>query len=977
MAKQKKNNTTFQNIHTTHTPTVKTEVTKTVTNEENNPAFVLLGANTDTVTAFQKAYPNAKIFTESGLENTIKVSSGKEISTQLNPNSFLIIWDTKYYNNASDVLKWTQQQKKNIQQSKVICGVLQENTPPKGAKKWANGIKNGIYGIVSPTLCNGYPAIVALPAKDAQYVIHHSTLSIHSILYITRQISLVHQVEAIKTSPENIKTPIIPAFIHFFKNKLQWYIVSPLQDLLDKKTPVYEPYSSKNRAWMRFAFAFLCIFFMALMLIVSKDFGQSGDEWMHYGQAEKVLKYYKDGDKACLNDPKLLLHYYGQSFDVITVWLIKQLNPKDPYALRHFFNALMGFIAIVFTALSAKAIGGWRAGILAFLFIALTPRFFGHSMNNPKDIPFATATIFGIFYAIRFIQQLPRPSIHTCFFAILGISWAISIRVGGILNIAYFVAFSGLAMLLLDKKERKWASVITTMLIIVLLGYLGGLILWPYGMQNPLKNPFNALKAMSEYPANIKIVFEGEHIWSTKIPWHYGIKYIFVSNPLIVLSGFLLMIGLSVQAYKKAIFPTTPMLLVLFASVFPILYTIYKNSTLYNEWRHLLFVYPTLVVSAALGWNALMHFISQKAVNIAIHVLLGIGCIEPAIWMIQNHPNEYVYFNQIVGGTSGAYGNYETDYYMNSIKHSVEWFLKNEFEPNKDKYTKEKPLHLVTTSVGPVNYYLRNYKDKIKVVYTRYYERQWKDWDYGIFPVSIQVHNSQAKRGLYPPKGTIHTIKASGKVMCAVVKNNDKNSYLGREQFKRNQLDSALQSFKKAIAYDPNDENAYNGIGRYYFSKKRNDSAMWYFRKSVALYPEYADSYHLIGNIYMQQKNYDSAIVNIKRAVDLIPNSGNLLTSLASAYIQKGEYTTAFEYLSEATKYPPIAVETHYYLGICYMYQRNYQAASDAFAQAIKTNPRYQPAYVELINLLDKTGNKAMAKQYAEQLQKIQMMGGQ
>lgn len=976
MSKNKKYTSATQNIHT-NTPikTDKTEVIQPIS-EENAPAFLLLSADVESVNAFRKTYPNAKIFTDSGIENTIKVSSGIEISTQLTEKQSLIIWDVKHYNKVNDILKWIQQQRKNIAQNKVICGILEANVPLKGAKKWVDRLKNGIYGIFSPTLCSRYPAVVGLSPKEAQYVIHHSGLSMHSILYVTRQLSLVHQVESIKTTPDSIKTPILPAITYFFKNKWQWYVSTPLRDILDKKTPQYEPYLSKNRAWMRLAFAILCIFFMALMLIVSKDFGQSGDEWMHYQQAEKVLKYYRDGDKSCLNDPKLLLHYYGQSFDVITVWLIKQLNPKDPYILRHFFNALMGFIAIVFTALSAKALGGWRAGILAFLFITLTPRFFGHSMNNPKDIPFATATIFGIFYTIRFIQQLPKPSLHTCFFSILGIAWAISIRVGGILNIAYFVAFSGLAMYFLNKKERQWRPVITTMLIIALLGYLGGLILWPYGMQNPIKNPFAALKAMSEYPANIKIVFEGEHIWSTKIPWHYGIKYIFISNPLVVLSGFLLMVGLSVQAYKKAIFPKVPMLLVLFASVFPILYTIYKNSTLYNEWRHLLFVYPTLVVCAALGWNALMYFITKKSVQIALYSLIGIGCIEPTIWMIQNHPNEYVYFNQIVGGTAGAYGNYETDYYMNSIKNSVEWFLKHEFEPNKDKYSKDKPLQLVTTSVGPVNYYLRNYKDKIKVTYTRYYERQWKDWDYGIFPVSIQVHNSQAKRGLYPPKGAVYTIKASGKVMCTVVKNNDKNSYLGREQFKRNQFDSALQSFKKAIAYDVNDENAYNGIGRYYYGKKKWDSAMWYFRKSTQLYPEYADSYHLIGNIYMQQKNYDSAIVNIKRAVDLIPNSGNLLTSLAKAHVQKGEFTNAFEYLSEAMKYPPINVETYYFLGLCYIYQRNYQEASNAFAQAIKANPRYQPAYVELINLLDKTGNKDLAKKYAEQLQKIQATGG-
>ena len=31
--------------------------------------------------------------------------------------------------------------------------------------------------------------------------------------------------------------------------------------------------------------------------------------------------------------------------------------------------------------------------------------------------------------------------------------------------------------------------------------------------------------------------------------------------------------------------------------------------------------------------------------------------------MLLNHPYEYIYYNQLVGGLNGAYGNYETDYY--------------------------------------------------------------------------------------------------------------------------------------------------------------------------------------------------------------------------------------------------------------------------------------------------------------------------
>ena len=52
--------------------------------------------------------------------------------------------------------------------------------------------------------------------------------------------------------------------------------------------------------------------------------------------------------------------------------------------------------------------------------------------------------------------------------------------------------------------------------------------------------------------------------------------------------------------------------------------------------------------------------------------------------MVKVHPNETVYFNELEGGVKNAYGNYETDYYMNSIKPCADWLKKNVLENSKD-----------------------------------------------------------------------------------------------------------------------------------------------------------------------------------------------------------------------------------------------------------------------------------------------------
>ena len=53
--------------------------------------------------------------------------------------------------------------------------------------------------------------------------------------------------------------------------------------------------------------------------------------------------------------------------------------------------------------------------------------------------------------------------------------------------------------------------------------------------------------------------------------------------------------------------------------------------------------------------------------------MLFLLAAEPVGWTIRNHPHEYVYFNPLVGGLDGAFGNYETDYWGNSIRMASEW----------------------------------------------------------------------------------------------------------------------------------------------------------------------------------------------------------------------------------------------------------------------------------------------------------------
>jgi hypothetical protein len=57
--------------------------------------------------------------------------------------------------------------------------------------------------------------------------------------------------------------------------------------------------------------------------------------------------------------------------------------------------------------------------------------------------------------------------------------------------------------------------------------------------------------------------------------------------------------------------------------------------------------------------------------------------------MVRLHPDEYVYFNQTVGGLKGAYGRFDTDYWGNSYREAVKALTAHleQTEPGSHHYT--------------------------------------------------------------------------------------------------------------------------------------------------------------------------------------------------------------------------------------------------------------------------------------------------
>ena len=600
---------------------------------------------------------------------------------------------------------------------------------------------------------------------------------------------------------------------------LAWNTTLPLKEA---RIPALKSlFFIRENPLFRLAFFATALAIFLILPILSTDAGLSGDDVKHYQQAAKVFRYFADGDPAALNDPVNKLNFYGQSFDFFTYLIIRLFNLEDhPYEARHVMVALCGAAAILFTGLLVKLFSGYSGALLAMILMFLSPRFLGHAYNNPMDIPFALGNIFTLYHMVLFLKKLPGISARSAIWIALGIAWTNGIRIGGLLLIPYLFMFAGL-YLLIHKwpwkffSARWWKFVLggmVTLLLISLAGYLLSLLTWPYALQDIIHHPIKAFKVMTDIQVSIRVLYDGTIQWSDHLPWHYIPKNMIFTIPLIVLLGWLASTFTWFKDRKEG--NGFFYFMLWFTLLFPIFFIIYRESNVYGGWRHMLFVYPSMVALSAMAFSSLIGKIKKNGIRYAILGLLVAGLFLPARHIIRNHPNTYIYFNELSGGVNKSAGRFETDYYTNSLKPASDYFIQS-ILPQLE-ITKDRPIRVVSNF--SIDYYFREHKDQVQTLYSRYYDRGKYDWDYAILYCNY-LHPSQLKNGLWPPKNTIHEIKVDDVVVAAIVERKNRDDFLGSSLLadamsEQNdaKLRQALLYLQSAVEYDSSNEIAYVGI---------------------------------------------------------------------------------------------------------------------------------------------------------------------
>ncbi len=436
-------------------------------------------------------------------------------------------------------------------------------------------------------------------------------------------------------------------------------------------------------------------------LLITDDFGISVDEefhrysgfyWLNYVleftpfnnlKAEVFLKLNEIGGHT-LPNPKNF-PFYGVTFD-LPLALIETLfniqDSKNYFLLRHIANFSIFFIGSIFFYLILKQrFRDNKIILLGILLYLSSPRIFGHSFYNNKDIIFLSILTINFYF---FFSILTKKNYKNIFLFSIFSALTCATRIVGI-----FIPFAFIAILLLNKNSKidSYKFRIKTICTYIFLFLLFLILFWPYLWEDPLTNLIYSIKIFSEYPAEFLMLFDGNYIDSKYLPLSYLPIWMLITIPLTVLIFF---IYGNFYLFKRLLNRTFNIKdgnfindfwrgrgekkdFIIFMSFNIIFfYIILSNTDLYNGWRHLYFLHFFISYIACIGlYKISLVFKKIKFLFFIILFFISLNFIQ----IYKFHPYQGSFFNILAFNKDG----YEVDYWgLAGVKFLEELIDKNQ-----------------------------------------------------------------------------------------------------------------------------------------------------------------------------------------------------------------------------------------------------------------------------------------------------------
>ncbi len=246
---------------------------------------------------------------------------------------------------------------------------------------------------------------------------------------------------------------------------------------------------------------------------------------------------------------------------------------------------------------------------------------------------------------------------------------------------------------------------------------------------------------------------------------------------------------------------------------------------------------------------------------------------------------------------------------------------------------------VTTSSIDAYNEFLKGVEK-----YERYYyeeARQFLENAISLDPNFAAAHQWLALTygKLGDTKARTETIKKA-RVLAERANEKDRlNIYALYAQLIENDVEKRIRILEEMAEKYPREKRVHYNLGIHYWNKKEFLSAIDSYSKALALDPNYGSALNGLGYAYADMGNFEKAIESFEKYASVSPGDANPLDSLAEIYFQIGQLDNSIEKYEEAIEAQSDYFEAYWRVAYVYALKEEYQKALTWIEQLIARSP--------------------------------------
>jgi tetratricopeptide (TPR) repeat protein len=170
----------------------------------------------------------------------------------------------------------------------------------------------------------------------------------------------------------------------------------------------------------------------------------------------------------------------------------------------------------------------------------------------------------------------------------------------------------------------------------------------------------------------------------------------------------------------------------------------------------------------------------------------------------------------------------------------------------------------------------------------------------------------------------------------------------------------------RALKLKPDSPDTLHLLAQVYSNESRPLDALDLLVRAHKIAPENTDVIYLMARVSMTQNYYEDAIPLLESGLAIAPQRADLLAALGESYFMAGKVDKAIEEFQKLLKLDPSA-RSYVYLGISYRHLGRFDEAKQYFQDGLKLDPHNSACLFNLGSIAERQGDDAQAEAMFQQ----------